>query len=278
MYSSRRYYRKSKQYYRKKRINKKFSPSLYKHQVPTYFQQKGRIIQTTPLNIHPIPQSLPNSKTLEKMYNTLIKAKYPGVTPSPSIQYHGWYFNLLPASIPELFSFPSESATTSDYINSTWLSTYVENLQSRPPLPEGYEIEAHVMGISFDFPANTSTAQYHLYWTSPLFQNAVPLIAKETQSTIENDIYNVYLTAEPHDSSHINISYIRYTTQTLYPVYTSYGTQMGIDPTAAYYPLISTSDNPNTTFIQIVRSTFPVDKLPYGGINFFIVYRYIESF
>ena len=183
MYSPRRHINRyySRSYNRKKRINKKFSPAAYKNNVPTYFQQKGRIIQTSPLRLYQIPRQLPNMKTFDNMYNILLKAKYPNVgpvdppTPAPQVPLQ-----------PYIVSFRASSSylyTLTDHqLTPTNLVDLVNNSGQLTELPDGWDYQFDLFTLEFRHeitPDSSNTDLFHIDLTHPIFvDNPYPIVLK----------------------------------------------------------------------------------------------------
>lgn len=275
MLSSRRvsYKPRSRQYYKKKRINRKFSPALYKHSIPTYYQQKGRILQTTPYRMPIVPYSLPDYKTLDKMYQTLVKANYPGL--SPSVQYNGYYFTSYSGSIADVFTFPSPSVMTSDVIDSQWLNNYVTNYIERPPLPDGYTIEAHIFSLNYDFPDGTFDSQWYLTYHSSIFSQDINLIEKSTSSTLSVPYYNIHNILSPVKSDLLRYTSVTFASTSIAMNFASSYTTSSVDVNTEYYPFIATTDPPLTDYLRVIRST--AGTVPFGNITFLIIFKYVPS-
>lgn len=275
MYSPRRgsYKYRSRQYYKKKRINRKFSPALYKSPIPDYFQQKGRIIQTSPARIPIVPRYLPNGETLDKMYNTLIQANYPGVI--PSAQYNGYYFTYYQTNIKDIFTFSSPTVVTSDVIDSKWLNDYVTNYVQRPPLPEGYEIHADIFALNFDFTQGTDESLYSLIWHSPIKSSDTTLISKAQSSTLAYDYNNMFVLLSPRSTNQIFYNQISFSSASISQSISSGYTDQNISTDNQYYPFVTSDDPALTSYLRVIRQSGSAD--PTGTICFLIVYRYIES-
>lgn len=277
MYSPRRgsYKYRSSQYYKKKRINRKFSPALYKAPIPSYFQQKGRIIQTSPARIPIVPRFLPNRETLDDMYNTLIQANYPNVGPSSSFQYDGWYYHIFSAPLSEIFTFPSSTPYTSYPVNTQWLKQYLDSLVERPPLPEGFDIEGNIMQLHYSIPAGSSTSRFTLTYNTDLYADPIYLISKSTDSTFTDPTYNNLLYLQNDTSDDVIYAKLEFGPDSAYIYQDQFTPNSSISIDDSYLPFISTSDNNNRK--QLVATRSNTSDIPYGNISFLIVYKYIES-
>ena len=75
------YYNKKKYKYKKQKTRQLFDPAS-KNPYPNYYQQKGRVIRSSPLHIYQAPTIQPTLKTYEGWYQQLLKMNYPNVGPN----------------------------------------------------------------------------------------------------------------------------------------------------------------------------------------------------
>lgn len=279
MYSTRRYYSrpKSRQYYRKKKINQKFSPAAYKNNIPTFYQQKGRILQTSPLKLYQVPRQIPNSKTLEQMYQILLKAKYPNVGPSQSFEYDGSFYNIYSDTLRNVFRFSGDDATSSIKIDSQWLSNYIENLPGKPPLPDGYKWDARILGFNIDYPVAFDYAQWHIDYNNPIISQPIQLVIKSNTATTSAPVYNYSTMLFPTSDSNLSYTQIYFTSSGMNRRYQTISTNVTINPELEIYPMIDT-DNDENYFIDCTRDLTQTQIQLQGNITFYIIYRYIEDF
>ena len=266
MYSSRSYTRRNKSYYRKKRINRKFSPALYKHDIPTYFQQKGRIIQTTPLRMHPIPTQLPNTKTLENMYNTLLKAKYPNVgpveppPPDPPLQSYVSSFTI---SATQLYNLTDHRLTPNDL---TQLTTTYGDLTT---LPEGWDYQFDLYTITFRetiIPHETDATQFHIDLVHPILTDPNPyqFVIKTLNTSSDGGLYVTWMTSFiPLNSDLAKITRASFTLQGVTVQNPSVATNDNDITDNGWYPLVSTyfDDPEHPNYIEYVPNTTSISPL-----------------
>lgn len=281
MYSSRSYHRRNKSYYRKKRINRKFSPALYKHDIPTFFQQKGRILQTTPLRMYPIPTQLPNTKTLENMYNTLLKAKYPNVGPQPSpepdppLQSYVVSFN---KSFNDLYSLENNRLTNS------YFPTLVTSSAELTPLPAGWDYRFDLYNIQFRqgiAPNYSSETQFHIDLVSPILSDSNPyqfVIKSVTTSGGSSGLSLAWVTTFiPVSANQAKLTRCTYTTSSFNVQQQTVSTTDNNITDNGWYPLLSTDFDPaeGDNYIQFTLNSGDAPTL---YMTFTVLCTPIESF
>lgn len=270
MFSSRRYSPryKSRQYYKKKNINRKFSPAVYKNNIPTYYQQKGRIIQTSPLHLYSVPRQLPSSETLKEMYETLIKVNYPNVGPQPTP----------PPSLPlqpyvSQFSLNSQQcyALENHKITPLMLEYLVETYGNLTPLPEGwaYRFELFTISMSHRIPQNsTSIAQYHIDLCNPILSNMnnpVQIVIKSvTTSGGTTGVSAAWLCSFiPIEENYGRIPRCTYSTGSITVSNLTLATNDSEVNDNGWYPIISSDGLPENNYLDFVLNSgeFPPELL-----------------
>lgn len=258
MFSSRRYSPryKSRQYYHKKNINRKFAPAAYKSNPPTYYQQKGRIIQSSPLHLYSIPRQLPNSETLKKMYNTLLKINYPNVGPNSTPQ--------VPLQ-PYLASFTLTAAQLSDLpdgkLNPTNFSTLVRNTTELTNLPSGWEYKFELFTIEFRqriASGLVESSQYHIDLVHPIFVANPYSIVLKTVSTTGSGSTNsiVCLTSLiPVDANQVKVTRLAYTTSGYSVTSPTIASNDPVINDNGWYPILSTAYSDNQNYLQFVLNS-----------------------
>lgn len=280
MYSPRRYYShpKSRQYYRKKKINQKFSPAAYKNNIPTFYQQKGRILQTSPLKLYQVPRQIPNSKTLEKMYNLLLKVKYPGVGPDiilpidPNLEINYAVHNI---PIMDLFSFTDESTATSIQIGKEYCNFIISALPTLPPPSQGYKWGAALMTILYDYDLGSvpNTSQFHLdYVNNWLSDSQYQLIIKSVTTTATLDELNGIIFFAGSVGNNIKLARIQFTTSSLNNSMRTTATSIPVASGSDFISIISSTDD---NYLEITRDLTQQDIDVPGNISlFFRFYQY----
>lgn len=274
----RKYY--SRQYNRKKKINKKFSPSAYKNNPPSYYQQIGRIIQTSPLRMYEPLTQIPNSKTLEKMYNTLLKAKYPNVGPAPPpppelpLQPYVVSFKILASDIynlPDHRMFP---------IN---LAEFCSNSGSLTPLPPGWDYQFDLYTLEFRefiIPNDSDTSQYHLDLVHPVFPDNSPyqFVIKSLSTGSSGAINIVWLTSLiPLTENQAKITRGAFTTAGITITNPTLNTNDSLITDNGWYPFLSTAFDPDSqlNYIEYVANNSTISSL---NVQCTVLCTPIESF
>lgn len=280
MYSRRYYPRKSRSYNRKKRINRKFSPALYKHDIPTFFQQKGRIIQTSPLRLNPIPTQLPNSKTLQNMYNVLLKAKYPNVGPvdpppaPPPLQSYVVSFNK---------SFYDMYYLANHQLSYSYLSTFVTSNADLTPLPVGWDYQFDLYNIQFRIniaPNTTNDTQFHIDLVNPLLTDPNPYqIVLKTLNTSggTNGLSVAWITSFiPVTENQAKLTRASFTSSNVTVQQQTVSTNDNVISDNGWYPIISTDHNPEDgdNYLEFVNNS---QILPFLSITFTVLCTPIQS-
>lgn len=272
MYSSRRYYPryKSRQYYHKKKINQKFSPAAYKNNPPTYYQQKGRIIQTSPLNLYQVPRQIPNSQTLQKMYNALVKARYPGVGPSsggtidPNLEIN---FSVNNIPITDIFSFADDSTPTSVKIGKEYCDYIISTVPNLPPPAAGYRWFAALMYILYDYDQGqvANTSQFHLdYVNDWLTSNPLTLMQKTLTTNSVTDSYNGIIFLAGYYGNNIKYARVTFTTGSMQ---NSMSNAVSSAVLPANTDLISIINSLEDNYLELTRDLTQQDKNVPGKIS-----------
>lgn len=202
MYSPRR-----RKYYSKKNYrNRLFAPSMKKANIPNYYQMKGRIIQQSPSNIQNSASELITREKLKKMYDTLIRFKYPGVGTTP--------FDPTPFT----FFFYTPAITFNNLGDHTdFNELYFQNLvdaTEKPALPSGYTYAFDVIGIKFGAgPVTNDASQFNFTWNNNLITGFPErsIITKGTTLTLSAENITI-LTVEPRFVHLATIEYITFLT------------------------------------------------------------------
>lgn len=258
MFSSRRYSPryKSRQYYKKKNINRKFSPAAYKNNIPTYYQQKGRIIQTSPLHLYSVPRQLPNSETLKNMYDTLLKVNYPNVGPNPTPQMPLQpYLVSFALTAAEINTFTEDGKLTPTKFQSlVSISTELSNL------PEGWGYKFELYTIEFRQRIGSGLVesnQYHIDLTHPIFvDNPYSIVIKTVSTTGSNNTNIIMMTSLiPVQPYEVKLSRLAFTTQgytITNPTLTSDDADINDN---GWYPILSNSYPDEQNFLEIVLNS-----------------------
>jgi len=264
MFSSRRYsprYR-SRQYYHKRNINRKFSPAAYKNNPPTYYQQKGRIIQTSPLNLYQVPRQLPNSQTLDKMYNTLVKAKYPGLNPQPTPTPPQPPIPLQPYIVQISTNLSSIYDIEDKKMTPFRLYELVTASGQLTDLPAGWDYRFDLFNIIFNqvYNPNTSnTSQFHLDLTHPLFTDNTPyqFVIKSVTTSASTSSFSVSWVCSliPNGANSAKITRAAYTSASITITTPTIATNDSIVSDNGWYPILSTSFEDEINFIEYVLNS-----------------------
>lgn len=224
---------KYKRYSKKASLNDIYSPSAYKNNPPTYTQQMGRIIQTTPLKMYPIPTSMPNSRTFDRMYDTLVKINYPKVvTNIPGVLY--WTSSrILLNTLEDHTIFNAASLTT----------LYQTKLATLPEPPSGKHWYFDIIGIIWEQPTTNQQSDTSRFWmklTTSLFNEPKYIVDKSFDFTRQNP-QTVQILMYPYEPNICEISSVQYSTVSAAEVVSriqSNDADIGDD---AFYPIVSTN-------------------------------------
>ena len=111
--------------------NNLYSPTIKGKKYPTYYQRKGRVLQTTPANNYEAPDTMINNQILAKYYRTLVDYNYPVVRPLRSPNYVTFstevmYFrdlfaNCITFTADDFYLLlQQQGKLLPDYVNKTW--------------------------------------------------------------------------------------------------------------------------------------------------------------
>lgn len=247
MYSSRRRY----PYYRKRKYNssrkKIFSPNLFTSNIPSYYQMKGRTVQQSPRLMYNPPTEMPSSKTLQKMYDTLLKAKYPNVGPQilplkPYVIEHETTINIISDNTDSKFS-PLDLLTT---------------IQSKlTPLPSTWRYKIECFNINFQASQGSGTSspvQYHLDLYHPILTeqtNPIQLIYKTVTTSAFGPVqWNANLT--PTQINQLRYTRASYTTGGIAFTQPVVATLDDNITDNGWYPILSTEYDPQQNYLECV--------------------------
>lgn len=200
MYSSRR------RYYRRNFRRNLFSPSYRTGISPTYTQMKGRVIRTTPL--YDNPNQFPpvvSKEILDKMYKSLIDAKYPIPTPPlPPIPSYSSYTTL--GNISLRFN---TFQTGSYNFDVSAIQTLIDQNLNLHDAPSNTHWEFSLMGLNFirTAYAGSDASRFQITWNSPIlsqqYQDLV-LVDKSTDLSSYNQNFSsdilVITSTEPNEA------------------------------------------------------------------------------
>ena len=250
-YKYRRYYYPySKKYY----LNKKFSPYLKKVNTPTYTQQVGRIIQTSPRRINTNKkEEKPGPDTLDKFYNILLKYGYnlpnPPDPPGPDIP--PVFTRTYKFTTRELFENSDIHWFTSFDLNNVGLSLNV------PALPDGYSYLFEVSNIVYFYDLNPGTSDgsiYELVVHNPHLFDAgssheITFFRKD--ETLQGELKHTNnFQFVPYRENIVKYERTRIVDNTFVGSYVQNGYQ-GADPDKyGYVPIMSSDSTQGTSFIQ----------------------------
>lgn len=274
MYSRYRY--KSRQYNRKKKINQKFSPAAYKNNVPTYYQQKGRIIQTSPRIMYEYPTEVVTKKKLDQMYDALFKAHYPGVgisgvkiTPDIILQY-----NISNVPIMEIFQFEQADSATSIPIGQSFCDYILTTIPNIPEPAPGYKWGAGLMSILYDYPdTQLNVSQFHLdYVNNWLSNNQLQMIIKSLSTNAGSNGYNGIIFFSPMTHLSARWARINFTSGAMSNSLMNAGTISELNTNTDFISIISSTE---TNYLEITRDLTQADINVPGLVSLsFAIYQY----
>lgn len=263
MYSSRYHYPYR---YRKNRIQSKYSPAARKQEWPTYTQQKGRILQTSPRFMYNPINNLPNSKTYDRMYETLQKVKYPALIPQPLPN------QVLPFAITNDFVLSTLFDGDSPILDNVKLQILMDDylLNNLPELIQYHPNWTYQIFNFYLINRYSSYAfndwQFHIDWKSNLIGGqSYQMVLKTVDNPMSFDYATPRITVQPRSVNELRAYRISQTTGGNFTQ--TYNDLATNDPNTAdngLYPLIDTSAGTDSLYhseFEWVSSQYPTNDL-----------------
>lgn len=166
MYS---YRRRKTNYYRGRKINKIYSPSMMKYNKPSFVQKVGRTLQTTPRNIQNNHQFMASRPKLDEMYKILQQYKYPllrNITLKPFITSYS-----INKTGSELNAYADGDGTVT--IDKDFVAENFINDVELPNAPDGYNWKWGLGSINFNCRSvgTNVTCRFTMIWDGPFLIN-----------------------------------------------------------------------------------------------------------